>query len=229
MGNCIGALDVPNQASIVIQYSANSSGPWSTNSAGSKWIRFSSNGGATFSTAVKYVGDNGSNGSDAGNGNIIYNNMDITSILGDDSLRQAATCVLPANQLASDGDMLRIVAAVTLPLGLRSVELYLYGGAVNRDNELALFTITDTVTEASQCAVIEVTVNRKDALNVFVESKMYRSGNPGRIEDSPEYKVIAHDLVNEDFPVTLGIVDYSTTEAFTQFKMLRVEYYKMIV
>lgn len=225
MKDCLGNVQVITVPNVIIQYSANGSTGWSTSITGAKYIRFSTNNGTTFSAGVKFVGDDGSDGSDANNAIVLYNNLSQITVNPTGTLVLADTYNLPAGKLASNGDVIKITSCYTIPTGTREIVISDFIGNTNSGSEVAICEITGTVSVETKYIRIETSINRIDANNVFIETVILRSGNSGDIVDSPIFYTKAIDC-STSIPIYIGVTDTSAREGSTIVNMIRVEYLK---
>lgn len=225
MSNCLGNVQVVTVPNVIIQYSVNGSTGWGTSITGSKYIRFSTDNGKTYSAARKYVGDDGTNGSDAANSIVLYNNLTTNTISPTGSFVLADTYNIPAGKLATNGDVIKVTSCYTLPIGTKTIAITDYISDTNIGSVIAVCEITGIVSVETKYIKIESTINRKDANNVFVETVIFRSGNSGDVVDSPIFYTKQIDC-SVIIPVYIGITDTSETEATTTVNMVKVEYFK---
>ena len=225
MKDCIGNVQVITVPNVIIQYSVNGSTGWSNTITGSKYIRFSTNNGKTFSAARKYVGDDGTDGSDANNSIVLYNNLTTNSIDTTGDFVLADTYNIAANKLETNGDVIKVTSCYTIPTGTKDIVISNFIGNTNSGSESAICEISGGVSAETRYIRIETSINRKDANNVFIETVILRSGNSGNLVDSPVFYSRAIDT-SAIIPIYVGITDTSTIEAPTIVNMVRVEYFK---
>lgn len=219
--NCIGAITIPSAPNLLIQYSATGTGSWSTSIVGALYIRFSADGGKTWSAARKFVGTDGSTGAAGSSGGVIYGEYG-TAISGGNAT--AATTSITASTLSETDEYLKVTAILTLRAATTNdYTVQITFGALT--NFVASYTVQgDIIAGDNDKVKVEATITRLSQTSVLVESTFMQSGNPSSIWDCPTTATITGlDLDSGDTAINILTIDTLTTETPSTLNLFRVE------
>lgn len=233
---CLNGITLNAPTGVLIQYSVAGTAPWTEIlNLTHKYIRFSKNGGSTWSIGRKFIGDDGADGSDATSSGILYNTMSIGDITptGDEEITDLYS--LAASTLVSNSpyaDMLKITVIGTLPYPYdKDVTVRIYFGDTNPGSIIGELVMNGAVTEETSHFKLESIISRKTSAIQVIESHTFRQGDPGSMDETPIIYSTTFDLTTE-LPINLKILDdTSILESNTPvtINVFRIELIKSLV